>query len=431
MEVQNRNIVFRCGGRTLQRFGALAMAGNGRGRLEEVKEVFTRAAQVRRYRDRDGIGRKAGADNLAIEYPGRLAGLVDAFGFPYCGPLIEGARTQLITDPENFGAWTNINTPILTAGQADPFGGTGAYLIDDDDAALSEGKQQTITFTGDGDKGMAVFMKPNTAGVKSSYSLRDSTAIQDRLQINVTWTGGVPSVSTPFGVFLAAEPWTGGWYRFLCQATGVVAANSHQAHLRIGAASPTDVGSAYYFGANAWNAPYPSSYQGPGESAGVVDSLLIPHGLSTYDVTVLTRLARPAWADVSGTIAFPGIWDIGNAVAVFARLYFKDTSRNLGGDIQAGGTNSFPTDRPMPSDAELIIATQIKNIGTSGGLIANDIGPGYGASGTPASPIFSKYGTQNIRVGTLTGATLAMFGVLLDMVIARGLFTRAEMMAIP
>lgn len=431
-EVRPKDVLLRIGGRTLHRTGFLAAAGAGRGYVE-VKETFARAAQVRRFRDPDGIGRKAAADNIAIEYPGVLAGLVDAEGYPYCGPLIDGARTQIITQPENLAHadWTvRAGTPVLTAGQADPFGGTGAYLLDDNDAGASEGIQINPAFTGDATKALAAFVRPNTAGVSSSIELRDDTAGQTRAGVDVDWNAGVPVTSNAVGLLLA-EPWAGGWYRFLFQAAGVVAANTNRVVLRIGRDNAADVGSAYFFGVNAWNAPFPSSYQGPGESAGVVDSLLVGYNFGSDDITVLTRLARPAWADAAGTISFPGVWDLGNNVNPLARLYFADITRNLAGDIQTGATNHFPTQRAMPAGAEVAIATQIKSTGTTGGVMLNDIGSGYGAPTAAAAPTFTKYGSQVLRIGSVTGTNLPLFGVLLDLIVARGLFTYNEMLAIP
>lgn len=431
--VKPENILLRVGGRTMARHGVWAVAGSRRGPVE-VPITFSRA-QIRRYRDRDGVGRKAASGVIAPEYPAGLSGLVDQFGYPYFGPLLEGARTQLVTQPENFGHadWTvRAGTPVLTGGQADPFGGTNAYLIDDNDAATSEGIQATVVFTGDGTKAVAGFMRPNTAGISQRISLFDDTAGAGRANVDIDWTAGVPSASGVIGTLLAMEPWSDGWYRFLLQTTsGVVAANANRLILRIGGDNLADVGSAYFFGLNAWNAPYPASYQGPGESAGVLDALTLPINWGAGDITVLTRLARPYWGDAAGTIAFPGVWDIGDSVTPHARLYFADVSRNLAGDITTGVTNDFATQRAFPAGAEIAIATQIKNLGTSGGLMLNDIGAGFGAPGTPAAPTFTKYGQQVLRIGSVNGTTLPLFAVLLDAIFARGQFTRAEMLATP
>lgn len=191
--------------------------------------------------------------------------------------LLEEARTQLVPDPDsNWGAWGTLNTPVVTAGQSDPFGGTGAVLIEDNDAGLSEGISRSVTYTGDGTKAHLVLMRPNTAGVASSFAVRDNTAVAERVQINVDWTNGVPSVATPFGTFLFSMPWGDGWYLFGVLATGVIAANSHSIHLRIGADNVADVGSAYFYLPNGWDQPYPTSPQGATLGTRNVDSLVYP-----------------------------------------------------------------------------------------------------------------------------------------------------------
>lgn len=429
-EVLPKDILLRVGGRTLHRYGVLAVAGSRRGPVD-VPITFTRAGQVRRYRDRDGVGRKAAADKLAIEYPGNLSGLVDAEGYPYCGPLIDGAHTQIISQPENLAHadWTvRAGTPTLTPGQADPFGGTGAYLLDDNDAGVSEGIQINPAFTGDATKALAAFIRPNTAGASSSISLLDDTAVQTRAGVDVDWTAGVPTPSNAVGLLLA-EPWSAGWYRFLFQAAGVVAANANRLVLRIGRDNAGDVGSAYFFGVNAWNAPFPSSYQGPGESAGVADALsMLFNWGPDVDVTVLTRVARPSWADAAGDLGLPpGVFGLAGGSVPNIRGGAVQTSRSWYGYIDTAGADSNVSSAIL-AGAEQIVTRQYKNLRTAG-QVAVDVGGGLSAFASAADG-FSAYGSQTLQVGRATSGQ-ELYGVLLDLIIARGLRTRAEMLAIP
>jgi hypothetical protein len=203
------------------------------------------------------------------------------------GSALVNSPSQLVSVPENFidTAWTiRAGTPTLLAGQSDPFGGTGAYLITDDDVATSEGIQIAVVFTGDGTKAIAIYAKPNV-GV-TSFQLVDDTAATSRILGNITWSVGVPSVAMTAGVLLLAEaiPNSGGWYRFHCQGAGVVAANNNRITLRIDAASAANTGSSYYFGVNAWNSVTPAAYRGqtvPGPSnnpTGQVGSFLYIRG---------------------------------------------------------------------------------------------------------------------------------------------------------
>src|SRR6267378_5553558 len=189
MEVRPKDVLLRVGGRTLHRTGYLAAQGAGRG-FVEVKETFARAA-VRRFRDRDGFGRKAAAGFVAIEYPGAFAGLVDQFGYPFCGPLVEGARTQLVPDPENFGNWIVQGVVARTAGQADPFGGTNAYLLDSNTPAAADAIYEVVAFTADATKNILGFVRAGTA-TQSAIAVYDNTAAVQRHRVLINWAAGVP-----------------------------------------------------------------------------------------------------------------------------------------------------------------------------------------------------------------------------------------------
>jgi hypothetical protein len=193
--------------------------------------------------------------------------------------LLEAARTQLVTDPENFGNWSITGTPIRTAGQADPFGGTGAYLVEDDDAGVAERVLQTVGFTADAGKAVACFFRAGTiAGANDVIGLWDNTAAVWRHKVVITWTNGVPTLSTGVGggTLFPVESWGAGWYRLAFSATGVVAANTNQ--IFIGNDAVGTVGTHYIFGANAWNAVFPSSYQGPSLTTKNADSFSWAYG---------------------------------------------------------------------------------------------------------------------------------------------------------
>jgi len=208
--------------------------------------------------------------------------------------LLEAARNQLVPDPENFGNWTNASTPIVTAGQADPFGGTAAYLIEDDNAAAPEGKTQNVTFTGDGMKAISLFLKQGTTppAAGNIVIIMDNTAPAERMRATVTWSAGVPSVvMSSGGVQLQApEPWGNGWYRFYWQATGIVAVNSNA--FQMFAASTGGTGDGYFFGANAWDAAYPSSYQGPSLTTRNYDKLQFPFSYLPQGLAILLTVVE-------------------------------------------------------------------------------------------------------------------------------------------
>ena len=78
--------------------------------------------------------------------------------------------------------------------------------------------------------------------------------------------------------------------------------------------------------------------------------------------------------------------------------------------------------------AEQRVLAQFKNLLTAG-QVALDVGGGLGAFASAASP-FSSFGAQTLQIGS-TGAGQELYGGLIDLIVARGLFTLAEMSAIP
>lgn len=430
-EVLPRDILVRVGGRTLQRYGVLAVAGSSRGPVELV-ETFTRAGHVRRFRDKNGIGRKAAAGNIALEYPAVLAGLTDAFGYDYMGPLLEGARPQLCPDPENFGAWSVAGTPVLTSGQADPFGGTAAYLVEDNDAAAFEHLTSAgdIAFT-DGERCAALFVKQGSA---STSWVRLRGGATDRHRVLITWTNGVPVLSTSAGAGtrFPVEPWANGWYRIAFSAAGVLAADTNVLEFGPGTFAASGTGTGYFFGANAWDAPFPSSYQGPGDGTAAADVLSVPLNFGPQDLTLLARVARPAHVDVGPTdvTAFCHIAALGwldNSTPSFF-LNFENDERQLQLILNTPTTDAEVFGVAIPAGAEIAVCAQLRDP-TVGGMIRMDTGSGFTAEAGPATAVAS-WGAQVLRIGGLGSAGTELYGVLLDVIVARGLRSRAEMVAV-
>jgi hypothetical protein len=172
-------------------------------------------------------------------------------------------ENNIVTDPENFGAWSNIATPVLTSGQTDPFGGTAAYLIEDNDGALLEGKSQSIPFVGSTIKAMAVYVRQGTSS-KFGFGIHDTTAATYRLLIDATWSGGVPVLSISGGSGTTTYPVVdagGGWYRVAAASNIITAANAHTVRIfPVDISTGASTGTTYFFGANAWNGPTATTY---------------------------------------------------------------------------------------------------------------------------------------------------------------------------
>jgi hypothetical protein len=203
--------------------------------------------------------------------------------------LLEPQRTNLCIRSEEFDTWTNISTCNVTANAVvAPDGTTTADLLSSTVTGSSRG--QTVTFTGDGEKAIALYLKAGTSAL-TQVRLLDTTASVFRHTVAVTWVAGVPSLSTVAGAgtLYPVEALANNWYRILFSATGVVAANVNQ--LRVQPDPATGTGTVYAWGAQAENAVVPSSYiktEGTTVTRNA-DSLYFPFTAPPQAMTVYVR----------------------------------------------------------------------------------------------------------------------------------------------
>ena len=146
-------------------------------------------------------------------------------------------------DDMSGGSYTASNTTV-TGSQADPFGGTSAYQLDDTSAVAEAYVKKNVTPTTTTLAGLWLLR----AGTSATTSIRfwDNTASANRFYANVTWSGVTvaASVGTVYGpVALGAS-----WYAFLGVATGVVAGNVHYFLTNpAGLASHTPTGTVFQY----------------------------------------------------------------------------------------------------------------------------------------------------------------------------------------
>ena len=228
--------------------------------------------------------------------------------------LLEPQRTNLCIRSEEFDTWTDSNTCNVSADAiAAPDGATTADLLTS--TQIASLRRRSITFTADGEKCVAVFLKAGTSG-RTVIRLRDGTAVVDRHQVRVTWTAGVPALSTATGAgtLYPVEALANGWYRILFSATGIVAANTNLFDV-----FPDDLagtGTVYAWGAQAENAVMPSSYI-PTTTATVTrnaDSLYFPFTAPPQAMTVYVRGVEMERANSAGA-ADTGVIYIGSGTS--------------------------------------------------------------------------------------------------------------------
>jgi hypothetical protein len=316
--------------------------------------------------------------------------------------LLEAARTQLVTDPENFGAWGTAGIVARTGGQADPFGGTAAYLLDSNAPGAGDGVVQAVTFTGNGTKAILCFMRAGTS-TQSAFLVYDSSAVVERHRADVNWSGGVPTLVTGIGAgtLFAVVPMGGGWYALALSANGVIAANTNQFYIqadRTGAG-----GTVYIFGANAWNAAFPSSYQGPSLGTRSADALSWAHGHKPQAMfmlvdfvergTVLLSANNPRLVQVSNTVG--PLFNISTSANKY-RAEFYD-------GVTFSATSGNPT-APVIGDRVVALAT-LTGAGVAG--FRQTINSGAEVAATPAGAlsIGAAWGASTLELNDDSTAT--------------------------
>lgn len=147
------------------------------------------------------------------------------------------------------------------------------------------------------------------------------------------------------------------------------------------------------------------------------------------DVTAMARIARPVTADMGGTldVAKFDILSIGDTNTASLDMRMSHTARVLEAPIFGLSGFSQPAGQNIPAGTSLVFVAQYKNLLTTPAA-ATDVGSGFGAFATGATA-FAAYGSQVLRVGGFSiGGTI--YGVILDLLIVRGLKTRQDMLTI-
>lgn len=202
-------------------------------------------------------------------------------------PLIAWGAAEAIAG----AGWSNVGVPVLTAGQADPFGGTDAVLVEDDDptAGASEGRLKSLGAYNSDRMLVAVINKAGTAAA-SDFLVFDSTAALDKLALRFTWTGGVPAVAVTTGGVDATLFGTislgGGHYLTIAEIRALTVGNNHQLRVYGAIRGGTAVGSTYWYlrnvvllnhpgGSVSWDEPRDGSERVDGLD-GTTDVWLLP-----------------------------------------------------------------------------------------------------------------------------------------------------------
>jgi len=441
-EVLPKDVLARCGGRTLHVTGYLTAMGAGGGYVE-VKETFARAdgaTPLATFIDRDLTIRTAEAGKVRIEYPAALSGLVDQFGYPYCGPSLEGGRTNLwlFSDDQTNGAWLSNGLTSMVGGDPDPMGGTSAchtvenvantsHIVGQNFASATDNARQSITWH--------ARQKERTWAVIRSFP-KDGVAKFSYVNLAT----GAKGTIDPTHDITVSGLLKNGFYRITMSFDAKSGGSTPSAW--IGGATG-DLGIIFtgdgVSGIYVWRGQHEkdvtfasSPIKTLGSSvARAADNLTMPIIQGPVDCTVLTRIARPVWADAGAAVDLglpPSAFQIGDNAVPNIRGGGVQNSRSWYGYIDTAGADSNAQSAIL-AGAEQVVLRQYKNLTLpAGGQVAVDVGGGLGGFGSAAAT-FSAFGNQIMSIGR-ANVGQELFGVILDHILVRGLRTLPEMLAI-
>lgn len=256
--------------------------------------------------------------------------------------LLEDARTNLCLQSENFGTtWSATGTPTRSAA-AHTKSGVILDLLGDDTGGAVEFYQESITFTGNAQKAVSVFVKKGTSAPASGSLIEiiDTTAAgAARLLATVSFSGAVPVVVMTTGTYLGYEVLFDGVYRLLFTTTTVTATNANSIVVAP-AGTSAEQGNIYIGGVQVEDAVCPSSYikTTTATVTRAADSLTFPFNVPPQALTLYVKgvvLAtdfanNPYWADI-------GLAD-GSEPHFF--LYTSGAQGSVAAQYKFGGANT-------------------------------------------------------------------------------------------
>jgi len=443
-EVFPKDVLLRVGGRALARHGVLAVAGSRRG-LVDVPYTFARAdaTTCATYIDRDGIVRLAAANIPRIEWVD-----LDGDGIRETpGILLEGSRTNTSLRSEEIdnATWVKTGGPPTVVANATtaPDGASTADRVVPAASLQNPNINQAITITANEACAASIYVKPSgytsivlrfsNAGSTQGFQVSFDASTGLIGTINAGFGGGTLQVSHVTAL-------ANGWYRLDMAGTiggGITAAaffvfvynNIAGANAQTAFTGDGTQG-VYLWGAQLERgAAFASSYIKTVASAvtRAADSFTVPFNFGPMDLTMLHRIARPVWADAVGNIGiFNGLSSLGTAVSRL-RVNADNTIRQMyaNPDTPASSPASLVA---IPAGASLTFCSQWRNL-TTGPKAKIDAGSGFAAESSAATA-FAAFGDQTLRVGGIAAGS-ELYGVLLDVMVLRGLFSYAEAGAVP
>lgn len=308
------------------------------------------------------------------------------------GPALEGLGGNICLHSENFGGWTAIGSPTRVAAAA-RCGEVALDLIGDNSGGALLGYSRSITFTGNGAKGISLLIRQDVS-TQSIVRLRDTTASADRLLVAFTWSGGQVVQTQYAGNVLVTEPERlrdgngNRVYRVYLQSASVTAANAHTLELypaTNNALAASATGTVYLGGVHVSNTPWPGSYRRTGVDPELrqPDVLTLPFPRHVSELSIYVRGLNLATAHTTDA----RVWQWGNVANGAPRLLLQGQGD---GTWSARYTDATPTTVSSAGAATGYgVPVELLTTITAGGVVTQAVSINGAAEsvGTPSSAL--------------------------------------------
>ncbi len=277
--------------------------------------------------------------------------------------LVQWNDHNLVDYSELFSSWGVSGTPVLTSAQADPWGGTRAFLLNDNDAGVQESIFRALAaYTSSGQKAVSLLYREggSSAAGGSFFRLQDTTAPATRCNGVLTWAGGVPSWAMSAGSLLWNRQWLNGWWRAAFLSTAVTQGNAHE--VRIASANTTaQTGDLFIAGVTAVDATTVGGYVRTRGTALAYDS--VAARVQSHQLRVPLQQVQPGgslWRSVARSLdrKVREVVTVGAGVEeAIGIIRYDDLATELNDMIRAG-VQGFPLVL-IPDDTAMNAAVEV------------------------------------------------------------------------
>lgn len=163
--------------------------------------------------------------------------------------LLESSRPNRVLQSEGgTSLWTKTSVTVTT-GQADPRGGTKAWLVNDASTTVTGTLNQVFSLVGSTRAVLSLFLKQGTTALRVDASLRTTNGATTHIRIRVTWSSGYPTQAQSGGVAVGnPEAWRNGFYRVQARTTANLAAANYKVAVSPASTAAAAKANVYLFG---------------------------------------------------------------------------------------------------------------------------------------------------------------------------------------